>query len=130
MNPQSESVARTKIEFIYKEVLGDVAGLVERIEGVERRIGNVARNQPSAKPQASWARRWSVVVGAAALVALGAAVGAVVSRLMPIQTPQQVLDTTLADAIKHQIAREGPNSVLWSKLSPEAQQAAIAAMGH
>lgn len=92
-----------------------------------------AKPAPAKQPlpqRTTWPKRWAKVGAAVALIAVGAAVGAGTARLMPMAYGGQALDLALASSVKHQLMQEGGNGTLWRTLGPQAQNAAIAAMGH
>jgi hypothetical protein len=90
------------------------------------------RGQATRPPQqeTTWLKRWAKIGTAVVLIAVGAAVGAGTARLMPLSYGGQALDLALASQVKHQLAQEGGSGILWRTLRPEAQNAAIAAIGH
>jgi hypothetical protein len=142
-----------KLDLLYADVLGDVAGLVGQLQQIHTDQGflgdqvaallreqaklsasvvseanRVRANRASAPEQqgAAKAFRWTRLV---AIVAVSGAVGAGVARLMPMQSGQVAADLALASAVKLQLVQEGNNSPLWRVLGSEAEKAALAAMG-
>lgn len=148
--------ARSKLDLLYEDVLGDVSGLVDRLEAIEPKIGKLddtatkldrvaasLRALPTqsgaARQETTWAKRASYV--AISAVIASAVAGTICwAALKPSADQQQAIGISHAVALSAGIGTgllqawprldAATQQKLWIVLDPQTRAAITSALGH